>query len=157
MALETILLRPAISRTSYSARQLRDALARLRQGMALQMPAGHVVLFPKRVTRTREQVLTAIDEELAAFAAFDRLLIDVAVQRQALWARLPILATVIQDLGDALKAFAGRNPPLREALGIAPGKKPRKLKVGERLAATIKLNATRQRNGTAAKKPRRRR
>lgn len=157
MALETLLFGSKDTRTAYSPRQLRDKLAFMRAGMASQLPKGQLIPFTKGSRLSKEQILAAIDEELAAFAAFDRLLIQVATQRKALLARLPLLSTVIRDLSQALATFLGPNPALRKAFGIAPGKKPRRLKPAERLAATVKLNATRKRNRTDAESRKKRR
>jgi hypothetical protein len=157
MALETLLFGSKDTRTSYSPRQLRDKLASMRAGLASQLSKGQLLFVIGGSRVSKEQILAAIDEELAAFAAFDRLLIHVAVQRKALLARLPLLATVIRDLSLALATFVGPNPALRKALGIAPGKKPRRLKPAERLEATAKLNATRKRNRTDAESRKKRR
>jgi hypothetical protein len=156
MTIESLLDPPLQTRTSYSPRQLRDRLATLREGMALHLPKDGRLGFVKNRLVPKQQLIAAIDAELAAFEAFDRLLVQVMQQRRQLQSRLPALATAVEQLSRALKYYGGTNRPLRRALGVAPGKKRRKLKPAERLAATVKLNLTRARTGTAAKKRRKR-
>jgi diacylglycerol kinase family enzyme len=157
MSIETLLFGPKQRSTAYSARQLRDKLSRMRVGMASLLPAGTTMAFMRAVKLTREQIIEAIDCELAAFEAFDRLLITVQEQRMQLTARLPLLATAVRDLTLSLAAHVGPAPALRQALGLAPGKKPRRLKPDERLEATAKLRETRKQNRTSEKLRRRRR
>lgn len=154
--IETLIFGHPKRRTTYSQRQLRDKLAILRAGVANALPDGTALAFTGGVRLTKAQVLGAIDSELATFAAFDALLINVKSQRETLAGRLPLLATAIESLSVSLRTFAGPSQVRRQSFGLAPGKKPRKLKPEERLAATEKLRATRKRNGTASKKPRRR-
>ena len=156
MPIEQLLFGHPTPRTSYSVRQLRDTLTSLRNGIAGRLPADTQLAFLRGTTRTRAQVLDAIDSELAAFAAFDVLLIKVKQDRLALQKRLPLMAAAIGVLRQALGLHVGPEPHLRKAIGLAPKKKPRKLKPEERMEATLKLRATRARNGTATKKPRKR-
>ena len=83
-------------------------------------------------------------------------MLQVAQARQTIEGRLPVLAEAIQQFSSVLKFFAGNDSALRKRLGVAPGKKRRRLRPAERVLVTAKLNATRKRNGTASRKPRKR-
>ena len=154
MPIETLIHGSKQQRTAYTQRQLRNKLERIRAGLAHVLPKGTRLMFPGNVQLTREEVIAAIDSELATYAAFDALLNTVQVQRRALTGRLPLLATALGELSHAIVNVVGRAPALRQ-FGLTPGKKPRRLKPEERMASTEKLRATRRRNGTSAKPKRR--
>jgi hypothetical protein len=154
MTIEDILLGPRLGKTSYSQTQLLTKLAKMRKGMALNLPEGHQLIMLRGQRMPKERVIAAIDAEFARVEAFEQLLIAVATERIRLKSRRPLWATAIGDLELVLGLQAGDSPPRRAALGLAPRKKPRRLNPEERFLSTMRLRATRAQNGTAAKKPR---
>jgi hypothetical protein len=130
-------------RTSKTNRRGQDV--QLREGFASVMGSSAKVLVEGKEVEGG-QVLSALDDLIAAAQATDaaKAAYHQAVAREAalLVEAHPLLSGVRRLLGAMLA------PEQLARCGLAPRKPPRPLSANERTAATAKLRATRQANGT---------
>jgi len=131
---------------------LRKRLQRLHAGLATVLKAETSLAGAQGQTWTREALLAEVQSLLAAFAAVDKLVTQLAVQRQTVRGLLPRVHDTLEGLETALRTYFGVDNVKLRHFGIKPKKPRRRLKSGEQVAANVKKAETRQIRHTLGKK-----